>query len=466
VSLTIYNTLTRATQPFNPMSDGSVSMFVCGPTVYDYSHLGHAKTYTQFDLVARYLRHEGHELRYVQNITDIDDKIIVRAAETGVTPAALAAEYQAAYLTDMAALGNTSVDTYARAHDFVDAIGAQVRRLVETGHAYQLEDGSWYYDVTTFPDYGKLSGRTVLQAEDAVSRIDRGIGKRNAGDFALWKAPKPGEPVWESVIGPGRPGWHIEDTAITEALFGPQYDLHGGASDLIFPHHEAEIAQMEAASGRQPLARYWMHTGLLRVRSGAKMSKSSGNFISVREALTRTDYRTLRYCFLSQHYRSGIEFDEHTLVQARGARERVENFAAHVSSGESSGPEEKSRVAHTRAGFFACLNADFDTPGALAFLFDYIRSANREGWSVTAATWELLLQVNSLLDAFELAESTRSADVGLPDTEIERLVQERERLRAERGFAAADRIRDQLLAEGIVVEDRQAETIWRRGRPA
>lgn len=296
MAIALYNTLTRRVEPLEPMTPGVVRMFVCGPTVYDLAHVGHAKTYTQFDFLARYLRARGFEVTYAQNITDIDDKIIRRAAESGRDPRDLAAEFEDAYRQDMATLGNTSVDVYARALDHIDEIVAQVQALIERGHAYQLDDG-WYFDLSTFSGYGKLSGRTEVAEEDSVARIDENDAKRNRGDFALWKARKPGEPFWDTPLGPGRPGWHIEDTAITEALFGPQYDLHGGAVDLIFPHHEAEIAQMEAASGKEPLVRHWVHTGLLRV-DGAKMSKSSGNFLTIRDALAMGDYRTLRYAFL------------------------------------------------------------------------------------------------------------------------------------------------------------------------
>ncbi|MBV9404339.1 MAG: cysteine--tRNA ligase [Acidobacteriaceae bacterium] len=371
----VYNTLTKRKEDFAPITPGVVKMFVCGPTVYDLSHVGHAKTYTQFDLVARYLKKRGYKVTYAQNLTDVDDKIIRRANELDVEPRDLAAKYEALYFEDMEALRNTNVDVFARAHDYIDVIVAQVQQLIERGHAYKLDDG-WYFDLSTFSDYGKLSGRTEVEAEDAVARIDENDRKRNPGDFALWKARKPGEPYWDSPLGQGRPGWHIEDTAITEALFGPQYDLHGGAVDLIFPHHEAEIAQMEAASRKVPLVRYWMHTGLLRVE-GAKMAKSTGNFRTIRDALKVTDFRTLRYAFLSQHYRSSMELNEVTVDNARNARLRVENFARLI---DSSRPESEANVAlveRARERFFERLDDDFDTPGALAAVFEFIREQNR-----------------------------------------------------------------------------------------
>ena len=230
----VYNTLTKRKELFEPMTAGTVRMFVCGPTVYDLSHLGHAKTYTQFDLIARYLRRRGYRVTYVQNITDIDDKIIGRAAQIGTDPATVAATHEKRYLEDMAALHISSVDSYVRASDYIREIIAQIRQLVTGGHAYELDDG-WYFDLASFPDYGKLSGRIDSRTGGYASGIEHHVGKRNPGDFALWKARKEGEPFWDGPLGPGRPGWHIEDTAITASIYGPQYDLHGGAVDLIFP---------------------------------------------------------------------------------------------------------------------------------------------------------------------------------------------------------------------------------------
>jgi cysteinyl-tRNA synthetase len=452
MAIALYNTLTRRVEPLEPMTPGVVRMFVCGPTVYDLAHVGHAKTYTQFDFLARYLRLRGLEVTYAQNITDIDDKIIRRAGELGRDPRDLAAEFEDAYRQDMAALGNTEVDVYARAHDHIDQIVAQVQALVERGHAYQLEDG-WYFDLSTFPGYGKLSGRTEVAEGDSVARIDENDAKRNRGDFALWKARKPGDPSWDTPLGPGRPGWHIEDTAITEALFGPQYDLHGGAVDLIFPHHEAEIAQMEAASAKEPLVRHWVHTGLLRV-DGTKMSKSSGNFLTVRDALAMTDYRTLRYAFLSQHYRSSMELSTTALEQARGARRRVENFARQI---DPAADETATAIAAADATWTAIverLDDDLDTPTALAALFQYIREQNRSGLPAGPSAGRLLDRVNELFDMFDL--DVHSVD----DARIESELARRAELRRARDFAGADQIRDALASQGIVIEDTASGTRW------
>jgi cysteinyl-tRNA synthetase len=452
VSIRIYNTLTKRKDPFEPITPGIVRMFVCGPTVYGLSHIGHAKTYTHFDFVARFLKNRGYEVTYVQNITDIDDKIIDRANQLGVAPTDLSAKYEARYLEDMAALHNTSVDAYKRAHDHIDDIVAQVQALIDRGHAYQLDDG-WYFDLSSFPDYGKLSGRTHVEVEDSVARIDENPRKRNPGDFALWKARKPGEPFWDTPLGPGRPGWHIEDTAITEAIFGPQYDLHGGAVDLIFPHHEAEIAQQEAASGKVPLVRHWMHAGLLRV-DGAKMAKSAGNFLTIRQALERADYRTLRYAFLSQHYRSSMEFNDVTIGQARAARRRVENFARLVDVTHRESEAARELVACTREQFSAHLDNDLDTPGALAVLFEYIRQQNRGGEAPGPSALALLREVDELFDAFDIERSAGD------DAYIESELARRRELRSARQFAEADKIRDSLRERGVLIEDTPEITRW------
>ncbi|MFI9812941.1 cysteine--tRNA ligase [Saccharothrix variisporea] len=452
MSLRLFNTLTKRKEPFEPMTPGVVRMFVCGPTVYDFSHIGHAKTYTHFDFVARFLKNRGYDVTYVQNITDVDDKIIKRAAELGVAPRELSAQFEARYLEDMAALHNASVDTYERAHDHIDDIVAQVQALIDRGHAYRLDDG-WYFDLSTFPDYGKLSGRTHVEAEDSVARIDEHAGKRNPGDFALWKARKPGEPYWDTPLGPGRPGWHIEDTAITEAVFGPQYDLHGGAVDLIFPHHEAEIAQQEAASGKVPLVRHWLHAGLLRV-DGAKMAKSAGNFLTIRQALELADFRTLRYAFLSQHYRSSMEFNDVTLAHARAARRRVENFARLVDVRVAESPAALELVERTRERFYAHLEDDLDTPGAVAVLFEYIREQNRTGESPGPAALALLREVDGLFDAFDLEQPAGE------DAYVEAELARRRELRAAWQFAEADKIRDDLRDRGIAIEDTADGTRW------
>ncbi len=270
----LFNTLSRKKEVFKPIKGKKVNFFVCGPTVSLFSHIGHARTYVIFDVIIKYLREAGYKVFYLQNITDIDDKIIDRAKENKISPVKWAKRFEKEYLKDMRSLKINSVSKYARATDHIKEIISQVERLIKKGYAYQLKDGI-YYNISKFKNYGKLSKRTVIQAEDGVSRMDEAKGKRNKGDFCLWKISKPGEPKWKSPWGWGRPGWHIEDTAITEKHFGPQYDVHGGARDLMFPHHEAEIAQMEALSGKTSFVKYWLHSGFLTVK-GQKMAKTFG----------------------------------------------------------------------------------------------------------------------------------------------------------------------------------------------
>jgi cysteinyl-tRNA synthetase len=453
MTLHVYNTMSRSLEPLTARRPGVIDMFVCGPTVYDYSHLGHAKTYTQFDVIARYLRFRGYALNYLQNITDVDDKIIRRAAARGVSPGRLAEEYEQYYLDDMAALHNTNVTVYARAHDYIPQIVDQIQRLLDKGFAYRIEDG-YYYDVHRFPSYGKLSGRTKVNADDAVSRIDENVGKRSPADFCLWKFRKAGEPYWSTPLGEGRPGWHIEDTAITEHHFGPQYDIHGGASDLIFPHHEAEIAQMEAASGQTPLVRHWLHTGFLNTRS-EKMSKSQGNSHTIRDALRQMHYTVLRFLFLSYHYRQSIELSEDVIEHARKGLQRIHVFNSTVDP-ELDNTENERLVRDFRTRFVKSLDQDFDTPGALIALFDFIREQNRRG-GADRRVRALLDEVNEVFDILP-------ADPDVLDAEIERHIALRQQLRAQKRFADADAIRDQLAGRGIVLEDTGATVKWRRRR--
>ena len=323
VPMEVYNTLSRRKEFLpEPEEQRKLRLFVCGPTVYDYAHIGHARTYIFFDFFAKYLRSKGYEVNYLQNITDIDDKIIARAAERDEAPAKLAKEFTEKYFEDMRVLGVDAVTTYAPATKFITQIALQVERLVDKGFAYEIKNDGWYFDISKDVDYGKLSGRTAAQAEDGVSRIDDSENKRNKGDFCLWKFSKPGEPVWNTRLGAGRPGWHIEDTAISEYYFGPQYDIHGGADDLKFPHHEAEIAQQESASGLKPFVKFWVHTGFLLV-DGKKMSKSSGNFITVREFLKKYPPEILRWLALSHHYRSPLDYSDDDAEQAKSALQNI-----------------------------------------------------------------------------------------------------------------------------------------------
>ena len=299
----LYNSLSRKKEKLKRTRGRVLNLFVCGPTVYDFSHIGHGRTYLVFDSFVKYLRSKSIKIFYLQNITDIDDRIIKRAKELKTSPRIIAARYQKIHLKNMKDLGIDSVNKYAPATQFISQIIAQIRKLIKKGYVYKIRDDGFYFDVTKFKDYGKLAHRTALSAEDGVSRIDDSIKKRHKADFCVWKFSKAGEPKWQTALGAGRPGWHIEDTAISEFYFGPQYDLHGGGIDLKFPHHEAEIAQQESASGKKPFVKIWMHVGSLTI-GGRKMSKSLKNFISIDDFLKTNSPEILRWLVLNYHYRS------------------------------------------------------------------------------------------------------------------------------------------------------------------
>jgi cysteinyl-tRNA synthetase len=438
----ISNTLSKKTEEFEPIVKGKVNFFVCGPTVYDFPHLGHAKTYTQFDFIVRYLRYRGFEVNYVQNITDIDDKIINRSIEKGVGWSDLAREFENVYIDDMKALGNDSVTKYARATDYIHEIVGQVKVLMDKGFAYQISDGI-YYEVAKFAGYGKLSGRTELQAEDSISRIDENKEKRGWNDFCLWKISKEGEPFWETELGKGRPGWHIEDTAITETLFGPQYDIHGGAVDLIFPHHEAEISQIEAASGKSPMVKYWLHTGFLNIDS-KKMSKSKGNFKTIREALAQYDFRVLRYLFLGSHYRSAMDFTDTILEQSKNSLKRIQEFVDKIDKSVEN-QDEKKVVEELKIKINKALGNDFDTPTAFATLFEFIRMQNTKG-TAGKYVYDYFIELNGFLNILEFEKEE------IPN-EIKDLAKKRIEAKMNKDWVEADRLRDLIKEKGYLVED-------------
>jgi len=417
-------------------------MFVCGPTVYDYSHIGHAKTYVQFDVIVRYLRYLGFDVFYLQNITDIDDKIIQRANELGITTKELSEKMEIEYYRDMKSVLVTSVTKYSRATDFIDSILKQVKTLLEGGFAYKINDGI-YFDLSKFKEYGKLSGRTTPEAEDAVTRIDESVQKKNKGDFCLWKKSKPDEPKWDSPFGfSGRPGWHIEDTAITESHFGPQYDIHGGARDLIFPHHEAEIAQMEAASGKKPFVKYWLHTGFLTA-NGHKMAKSLGNFVTIKDALKSWTSQELRFFYISAHYRSPIDYSEKSLDKARKSLEKLNEFMQKVNHGKDSFDAEL--IEETRKEFTEAMDDDFDTPRAIAVVFDFVRKVNKAGGGKKA--YAFMKEVDEIFSILTEAEEEK-----VPK-EIVEFVKNREKARQGNDFKKADEFREKIKQAGYAVED-------------
>jgi cysteinyl-tRNA synthetase len=462
--LAIYNSLTRRKEPFEPLVPGSVRMYVCGITVYDYCHIGHARMLVAFDVVARWLRHLGYDLTYVRNITDIDDKIIRRAQENGEPIETLTARFTRAMHEDCAALGMLSPTHEPRATEYIASIVDMIGRLCERGYAYQGPNGDVYYRVSAFEGYGRLSGRRLDDLR-AGARVEVDEAKDDPLDFVLWKAAKPGEPAWESPWGPGRPGWHIECSAMSTALLGEYFDLHGGGMDLQFPHHENEIAQSCAATGAPFVAR-WMHNGFVQVNE-EKMSKSLGNFFTVRDVLKEFHPDQLRYFIVASHYRSPLNYSDQELAATHSALARLYTALRGVEARAAAIEEDYT------ARFEAAMNDDFNTPEALAVLFDLARDLNRAKESGDAshagALAERLRTLGGLLGLLgEDAETwlkrpARPSGEALDDAAIAALVAEREAARARRDWKRADAVRAELAARNIVLEDGPGGTTWRRG---
>ncbi|MBI2105440.1 cysteine--tRNA ligase [Candidatus Woesearchaeota archaeon] len=444
----IYNTLTRKKEVFKTIKNKKVNLFVCGPTVYDFSHIGHAKTYVQFDIMVKYLRYLKYKIFYLQNITDIEDKIIQRAREKNISWKVLAKRYEEEYMKDMISLQVDSVSKYARATDYIKEIQSQVERLIKKKIAYKISDG-YYFDLKKFKEYGKLARRKSEEAEDAVSRIDENKEKKNRGDFCLWKFSKPNEPVWKWSYGDGRPGWHIEDTAITETFFGSQYDIHGGAVDLIFPHHEAEIAQMESISGKKPLVKFWLHTAFLNINK-EKMSKSKGNFITIREALNDYDGKIIRFFFASNHYRTPINFSFENLEQSKNALERLNNFVLNLKISKQK--DNLGLIKRAKEDFMKAMNDDLNTPIAFSVIFNFMNEVNKNGGG--KKSYNLMLEFDKVFNVLDLKEKKVS-------TEIKKLIREREKARKKKDFRKADEIRAQLLKQGIILEDTEKGVKWK-----
>lgn len=449
----IYNTLTRKKEKLVPMEDGKIKMFVCGPTVYDYIHIGNARTFVIFDVVAKYLRYRGFDLTYIQNITDIDNKIIERAQKEGIDPLEYAKKYSEFFKVDMQALVVTSPE-YKNATDHIPEVIKQVQTLLDKGHAYTIEKDGIYFDLSTFPDYGKLSGRTAAMADDAVSRIDDSSKKRNSGDFALWKFDShTGDPFWPAPFGDGRPGWHIEDTAITDKYFGSQYDIHGGGMDLMFPHHEAEIAQQESASGLKPFVKYWMHGGFL-VNKESKMSKSLGNFLTLHEALEKYSPETLRYYFLSSHYRASLDFSNELLDSARAGLENILELRRYINlvqdkDGFITGGDDK--IKDYKKLILDALDDDFSTPEAFGLIsglfsqvFTKIHAKSLDQKTADSAN-EILELLNKVFGIVPDVES-------LPEN-IKKLVADYDQARQNKDYSTSDQLRTKIKNLGYEIGD-------------
>jgi cysteinyl-tRNA synthetase len=452
----VYNTLSAQEEEFVPQGD-VVKMYVCGVTPYAESHLGHAMSYIVFDMVRRYLEFRGYKVKYVQNFTDIDDKIINRAQQAGVTPGELAEKFIAQYFADMDRLNVRRADVYPRATEEVPKIIEVVKGLVDKGYAYQ-SGGDVYFRVKSDADYGKLSHQS-LDALQAGARVEVGVDKEHPLDFALWKAAKPGEPWWESPWGKGRPGWHIECSAMSMRYLGETMDIHGGGQDLIFPHHENEIAQSEGFTGVTPFVKYWMHNGFVQL-GGEKMSKSLGVFVTLKQALDRFSPDALRLFILSSHYRSPINFSEEGVAAAEKGMERLRQAAfadSQRGTGESSGAVDTEAY---RQRFIEAMDHDFNSPQALAALFDLAREINRttdQGGDARKAR-QTLRELSGVLGfSFEGPEIDLAAKPF-----IDLLVSLRTELRKEKHWQIADRVRTSLKDLGVVLEDTPQGTVWKQ----
>ncbi|MES1936645.1 cysteine--tRNA ligase [Salinisphaera hydrothermalis] len=463
--LQLFNSLTRQREPLKTLEPGQVRLYVCGITVYDYCHLGHARFLVVFDMFVRYLRAQGWQVRYVRNITDIDDKIIRRAAESGSTPEAVAERFADALAEDEAALGLIAPDMEPRATAHVGQIIAMIERLIERGAAYVGDNGDVYYDVSTFERYGALSGRRLDEMRSGA-RIAVNEAKDDPLDFVLWKAAKPGEPSWESPWGAGRPGWHIECSAMSTHCLGDSFDIHGGGLDLQFPHHENEIAQSEAATGKRYVG-LWMHNGFVTV-DDEKMSKSLGNFLTLRDVLAQYDAESVRYFVLATHYRSPLAYNAEAMDSAASALARLYTTLRDAPAG---GDTHADVNAAYRSRFLEAMDDDLNTPAAIAVLFDMAREANRAGADESTRRADLaagLREFGAMIgllqqDADAYLQAGGVADDGLTAETIEAMLAQRREARAARDFATADRIRDELTAAGVVLEDSAEGTKWRRG---
>lgn len=459
--LKIHDSLSGRKTELTPREPGRVGLYVCGVTAYDYCHLGHARVMVVFDMVRRYIESTGLDVTYVRNITDIDDKIIRRAAEQGTTTQAIVDKFVAAMDEDAAALGLEPPDEEPRATAHIEQIIAMVARLVDNGSAYAADNGDVYFDVSAFDDYGALSGKRLSDLR-AGARVDVDEGKDDPLDFVLWKAAKPGEPAWPSPWGQGRPGWHIECSAMSTHCLGDHFDIHGGGLDLQFPHHENEIAQSRAATGA-PFVNLWMHNGFVTV-DDEKMAKSLGNFLTIRDVLAKYTAEEIRYFILSTHYRSPLAYTAESL---QGTGPSLARLYGALRGLEPNVPAANTSVYAIR--FTEAMDDDFNTPAALSVLFEMVREINRlrqENPTEAAALASLMRQLGGRINLLQSDPDSffqGSNVAALSAADIEQRIQAREAARAERDFAEADAIRDRLQAAGVILEDGPSGTRWRRG---
>ena len=465
----VMNTMSGTEEEFKPIHKNRVNMFVCGPTVYDHAHIGHARTYLAYDVIARYLRYKGFSLFYLMNITDVDDKIIERAKQRKINPLELSKNFNKEFLDDMLSLNMLSTNLFARASEHIPEMIDQIQRLLEKGYAYRV-NGDIYFTISEFPDYGRLSGQKPEELKK--HRIEPDPRKKDPSDFSLWKSRSKDELGWNSPWGWGRPGWHIEDTAITETYFGPQYDIHGGALELVFPHHEAEIAQAESVTGKKPLVKYWIHTGMVNVK-GQKMSKSLGNFVTIKEILQKYNSNVLRIFFASSHYRSPIDYNEKNLENARENFRTISNaynIAKNAldikrSKGQNKDSNYLDDIQSHKNKFMEAMDDDFNTPIALSVMISF--SKKLEAYVKEDPDVKIISESIQMLDDFctIFGVNVRRVAVSEPkalEDFVELIIELRDEARKRNDWKAADRIREKLSSMRISIEDSSEGTKWQR----
>jgi len=478
----VLNTLTNRLEEFEPLNDKKVGIYACGVTVYDLCHIGHARSAVVFDVIVRYLRYRGFDVKFVRNFTDIDDKIINRANKEGLTWKDIAERYTEEYYKDMDRLGIARADVEPRATEHIADMIEIVKALIEKGYAYTVDEGeaqSVYFSVEKFPQYGKLSKKKIDELMSGA-RVDPDERKRSPLDFALWKASKPNEPWWESPWGKGRPGWHIECSAMSLRHIGETLDIHGGGADLIFPHHENEIAQSEAYTGK-PFAKYWIHNGFVTIDK-EKMSKSLGNVLNIRDLLDMYDAEALRLFLLSSHYRSPIEFSHEYIKEAEATLDRVYSTIWRIEDFENVEPKDKSKskielnIRNLKSEFEKAMDDDFNTAKALGVIFEFIKELNRfmdkkpsnkEDLTLLSYAKKIIKELGGVLNLFQRQPTQWYRDLlkikklEISEDEINRLIEERVKARKNKDWQKADTIRQQLLSKGIILEDKPDKTVWK-----
>jgi len=478
----VLNTLTNRLEEFEPLNDKKVGIYACGVTVYDLCHIGHARSAVVFDVIVRYLRYRGFDVKFVRNFTDIDDKIINRANKEGLTWKDIAERYTEEYYKDMDRLGIARADVEPRATEHIADMIEIVKALIEKGYAYTVDEGeaqSVYFSVEKFPQYGKLSKKKIDELMSGA-RVDPDERKRSPLDFALWKASKPNEPWWESPWGKGRPGWHIECSAMSLRHIGETLDIHGGGADLIFPHHENEIAQSEAYTGK-PFAKYWIHNGFVTIDK-EKMSKSLGNVLNIRDLLDMYDAEALRLFLLSSHYRSPIEFSHEYIKEAEATLDRVYSTIWRIEDFENVEPKDKSKskielnIRNLKSEFEKAMDDDFNTAKALGVIFEFIKELNRfmdkkpsnkEDLTLLSYAKKIIKELGGVLNLFQRQPTQWYRDLlkikklEISEEVINRLIEERVKARKNKDWQKADTIRQQLLSKGIILEDKADKTVWK-----